>query len=330
MHRRRCFGQGNIPIVAPLRVCRRGFEAFGCAFMVSLPQTASGGDLPTAEELQQIGDVAGILSWSDLWQATVSGLRIPQGEIQRDLTALEVGHVAMVRRIARLRLGLAAHDEPGTVAHTPRRRLGFGGPKADVGGARFDSVLVTAASRSSWTWRWSLGSVFLHRPKFWRCTHPASSCDEPSLPRTSSPPSAHLSSALPFLCFAELSDSLGPPVPTFVASQLLELEDVGDRRPSPGVNLFQPQQATCITRTLTGKLESPLRAANARMTRSSPLGATSAKHWTAISLTIASSTSRHLVTASTANSSLATKSAIHCQAAFRTRTSVSSSLTKSH
>ena len=38
---------------------------------------------------------------------------------------------------------------------------------------------------------------------------------------------------------------------------------------------------TCILRTLTGKLESPRRAPNARMTRSSLLGATSAMHWTA-------------------------------------------------
>ena len=143
MHRRRHFGQGNIPIVAPLHACRKGFAAFGCAVMVSLPQTAPGVTAsridPTAEELQQIGDVAGILSWvgswepvrsalirlfgggqpllrdvavvhADLWQA-IRGLRIPQGEIQRDLSAPEVEHVAIMRRIARLRLGLTAHDE---------------------------------------------------------------------------------------------------------------------------------------------------------------------------------------------------------------------------
>ena len=86
----------------------------------------------STEELQQIGDVAGIFSWlvsgepvctalirllcggqprlrdlgyvpADLWQATVRDLKIPPGETQRDLTALEVGHVALMRRIARLR-----------------------------------------------------------------------------------------------------------------------------------------------------------------------------------------------------------------------------------
>ena len=44
-----------------------GFAAFGCALMVPLPQTALGVPAwvidPTAEELQQIGDVAGIYSW---------------------------------------------------------------------------------------------------------------------------------------------------------------------------------------------------------------------------------------------------------------------------
>ena len=67
MHRRSHFGQGNIPIVAPLHACRRGFAAVVCAIMVTLPQTAPGvpaGEIdPTAEELQQIGDVAGIFSW---------------------------------------------------------------------------------------------------------------------------------------------------------------------------------------------------------------------------------------------------------------------------
>ena len=64
------FGQGNTPIVAPLHACRRGFAAFVFAFMVCLPQTASGvpaaGIDPTAEELQHIGDVTGIFSWLGL------------------------------------------------------------------------------------------------------------------------------------------------------------------------------------------------------------------------------------------------------------------------
>ena len=108
--------------------------ALVCAVMVSLPQTAPGvpaaGIDLTTEELQQIGDVAGISSWlgsdeplrtalirvlggsqsrfrvsiyvpATSWQATVRDFWIPQGETQRHLAALEVGHAAMVQRIAR-------------------------------------------------------------------------------------------------------------------------------------------------------------------------------------------------------------------------------------
>ena len=44
-----------------------------------------------------LGDLVCILA--DWWQTPVRDLQIPQ----RNLTALEVGHAAMVRRIARLR-----------------------------------------------------------------------------------------------------------------------------------------------------------------------------------------------------------------------------------
>ena len=81
---------------------------------------------------------------------------------------------------------------------------------------------------------------------------------------------------------------------------------------------------------LTGKQMSLLRAANVMMTRSSPFGENFAKHWIAISLTIAFSTSRRLVTASKADTSLVTMSAVHCKAAFRRRRPLSNSLTKSH
>ena len=111
--------------------------------MATLPQTAPGapeaGIDPTVDELQQIGDVAGIFSWfgseeslrpavlraldggqphlrdlvhvlADLWKDTVRNLLVPQGETERDLTALEVGHVRIVRRITRPRLGLTAQE----------------------------------------------------------------------------------------------------------------------------------------------------------------------------------------------------------------------------
>ena len=40
---------------------------------------------PVAEELQQIGDVAGIFSWHGAGEPVRTALRIPQGETQRDL-----------------------------------------------------------------------------------------------------------------------------------------------------------------------------------------------------------------------------------------------------
>ena len=221
-HSRRHFGQGNIPSVAPMHAFRKEFAAIGCAIMVSLPQTAP--DVPAAEidptaaELQQIGDVASILSRlgsgesvrvalvhvlngdqpllrvpADLWEATVYGPRIPQSEIQRDLTAPEVGYVAMVRRFARLRLGLTAHDEAGAAAHTLCRGLGFGGFQAEGVAAGSDSFLVTTAEpRLELSVLLELAldpdSLVLRRPTFWRCPHPTSSCEEPGLPKTSRPP----------------------------------------------------------------------------------------------------------------------------------------------
>ena len=131
-----------------------------CAVMATLPQTAPGvpaeGIDPTVDELQQIGDVAGIFSWlgseesqrtaalrvlgggqprlrdlvhllADLWHDTVRELRVPQGKTERDLTALEVGHVGMVRRIPRPRLGLSYTDpkaaDSALVVHSPRTRV---------------------------------------------------------------------------------------------------------------------------------------------------------------------------------------------------------------
>ena len=106
----------------------RGFAAVGCAVMVTLPQTAeavqaagieSCKDLFVAQLLRtgaysshpcvglggqpRLRDLVYVPA--GLWQATVRGFRILQSETQRDLTAPEVGHVAMVRRIERLRLG---------------------------------------------------------------------------------------------------------------------------------------------------------------------------------------------------------------------------------
>ena len=63
-------------------------------------------------------DVAVVLA--DLWQGTVRGLRIPQGETQRDL----LWKLDMPRRIARPRLGLTPHDEVKVlVMHTSHVEL---------------------------------------------------------------------------------------------------------------------------------------------------------------------------------------------------------------
>ena len=76
-----------------------------------------------------------------MWQATVRGLQIPQGEIQRDLTAREVEHVAMVWRVARPRLGLTAHDE----ATVPEVHTSF----VEVRGANHSEDIEPSLSSSS-------------------------------------------------------------------------------------------------------------------------------------------------------------------------------------
>eukprot|EP00973_Karenia_brevis_P009705 1309297-Karenia_brevis.AAC.1 len=109
---------------------------------MDLPQTPPGvpapGIDPTAEELQAITDVAGIFAWlgtnalvqnalveelgggeprlrdivyvpGPVWDAAVARIKVPvQDGEPRGLRPLESGHMAMVRRIARLRLGLRA------------------------------------------------------------------------------------------------------------------------------------------------------------------------------------------------------------------------------
>ena len=65
--RRHHLGQGSIPIVASLHACRKEFESFQCAVMATPPQTvprvlAVGNAHTAVDELQEMGDVAGILS----------------------------------------------------------------------------------------------------------------------------------------------------------------------------------------------------------------------------------------------------------------------------
>ena len=81
---------------------------------------------------------------ADLWQATVRDLRILQVETQRDSTVLEFGHAAVVRRIARQRLGLTPQHEVVAAAHTPSG-LEFGGPQAEDGGGGSVAARATTA-----------------------------------------------------------------------------------------------------------------------------------------------------------------------------------------
>ena len=115
---------------------------------------------------------------ADLWQATVCDLRILQVETQRDSTVLKVGHAAVVRRIARPRLGLTPQHEVVAAAHTPSG-LGFGGPQAEDGGAGSVAARATTAEP-----RLKL-SVLLDPAldsDLGRCSHPPSSCEEPNPP----------------------------------------------------------------------------------------------------------------------------------------------------
>ena len=84
------------------------------------PQATSYGRIRTA--LIRVLVVANpvCMTWLSYWRLVAGHrpqLRIPQ-------TAPEVGHAAMVRRIARLRLGLTAHDVVVAVVHTPSGELG--------------------------------------------------------------------------------------------------------------------------------------------------------------------------------------------------------------
>ena len=111
---------------------------------MDLPQTNAGvpavGIDPTVEELAAINDLGGIYTWLGMqeaprnallavlgggnpqlrdivfirgtdWDAAVDTIRIPaEGGEPRNPTPIERGHVAMVRRIARLRLNLTANE----------------------------------------------------------------------------------------------------------------------------------------------------------------------------------------------------------------------------
>jgi len=111
---------------------------------MSLPQTAAGigavGIDPSETELDKIQTFVDIIKWlgapdglkdallkalgggnpklrdfvyisTQSWDEAIAGMRVKDGDETRALTPFDHGHVAMVRRIARLRLNLTAIDE---------------------------------------------------------------------------------------------------------------------------------------------------------------------------------------------------------------------------
>ena len=111
---------------------------------MSLPQTAAGigavGIDPSETELDKIQTFVDIIKWlgapdglkdallkalgggkpklrdfvyisTQSWDEAIAGMRVKDGDETRALSPFDLGHVAMVRRIARLRLNLTAIDE---------------------------------------------------------------------------------------------------------------------------------------------------------------------------------------------------------------------------
>ena len=186
--------------------------------MVTPPQTAldvlaAGIDL-AADELQQICDVTGIFLWlgscdsvrtalirvlgggqsrlrdlvnvlADLWQATVRDLWVPQGETKRDLNTLKVGYIAMVQRIARLRLCLTAQDEAAAAAQAVD--WGLAVPVENVGAGSAAAQATTAEPRFKLSVLLdpALGSELVRRPQA-EVREMYTTCVKP--PRTSSRP----------------------------------------------------------------------------------------------------------------------------------------------
>ena len=119
-----------IHLSACVRVHSRGFSAAdllqvyqrrestppreGCSRSAMLRVLSHGSDEPLRTALIRVlcgGQLRLRDPPTDLWQATVRDVWVPQRETLRDFPALEVGHVATVQRIERLCLALTAQDE---------------------------------------------------------------------------------------------------------------------------------------------------------------------------------------------------------------------------
>ena len=146
MHRRLHFVKGTFQ---SWLLCGGRFAAFGCAVTVTLQVSYRGSALVN-------------------WCAPLSTVYLVLVAGHRSRPSDSAG-ISRVYVWASLRTTRCSHS-----------RLGTGWL-----GARSDSVLVTTTDPrlklSVLDRRWTLISLVLRRPKFWRCTHTASSCEEPSL-----------------------------------------------------------------------------------------------------------------------------------------------------
>ena len=220
----------------PLYACRGEFAAFVCAGMARLPQTAPGvpaaGIDPTVDELQQMGDVAGIFSWlgseeslrtavlralggvkprlrdlvyvlADLWKDTVRNLRVPQGETERDLTALEVGDASRGHAWVSPRKSVGSCTDPALVVQGD----------ASIGSSSLGTSLPShgSSSRFFWTQRWTQSSRAFRRQKYRKCLPTTSVLSISSLPPTwTLLPISHSSDLMVRGCCANSMTSTGP------------------------------------------------------------------------------------------------------------------------
>ena len=146
-----------------------------------LPQTAPGvpheGLDPSVAELEAIRTVADIGKWLSMstplmqalseelgsdapklrdivfigneeWQDLVKSIKLPVGDSTRPLKPLEQGHCGMLRRIARLRLGLTAIEPQATDASGATTVLPASGSTPEVGAAPAQLVPDTAVKLS--------------------------------------------------------------------------------------------------------------------------------------------------------------------------------------
>ena len=200
------------------------FAAFVCAVMATLPQTALGapaaGIDPTVDELQQIGDVAGIFSWlgseESLRTAVLRDLGGGQPRLRdlgqpicgRKMCTISGFHKAKLSatllpwKLVTLEWCDGSHGRAWVSPCKTRWRqlhrpqgggLGFGGPQPEdasiVSGSLWASLPSHgSSSRFFWTQRWTQSSRAFRRQKYRKCLPTASGCEEQTPPRTSGRP----------------------------------------------------------------------------------------------------------------------------------------------